>query len=221
MRPVLLQCTGAEMRKHANNRSTVFLLAMSLVGSVMIASAPFVLSRGRPEDGVHMWYASYEDHGSVARRAAASDLVVRGRAGEIVSRQIDNGGELVDGGGVPVAIREFRIDEILKGEGHGPTGGIVYIVGFDFGVISVEGISPLGDGEVVVFLDALSDEETPGIEFDGTIYAIVGGNLGIFDVEGLNATQRLAVAEVEPGTGDFRPTVSLDELRRDIDGTAN
>jgi hypothetical protein len=118
-----------------------------------------------------------------------ADVVVRGTVGALRGKELDDGGlGTGESDGFPMAFYDFAVAATLAGNAGGGTIVIGWIDDSDglFG-----GISALDPGDhVVLFLKAFADEDTPGIETEGSYYAVLSDDNGVLDIEGNNVVAR-------------------------------
>ncbi len=125
--------------------------------------------------------ADYAVHGSVSALTYSSDVVVVGRVGSAVAREIDGGGDSEDrpGVGLPMVFHRVEVTRTMSGS----PGRSVIVAWPDSRRVSMEGATPVSAGqELVLFLERLSPAQAPGITSVRDFYVPVSGDNGVFDV---------------------------------------
>jgi hypothetical protein len=130
---------------------------------------------------------------SVQELAASSELYVRGVIGEVVSREADSGGaapEIEDVTSVPVKFVGLQVTGSSDAS-QAAIGSVVPVVWLDFGTNVETDISDLAPGsEVLMFVKPMTPKMAPGIDTVDFFLAPTGGENGVFDVRGDEATAR-------------------------------
>ncbi len=170
------------------------------------------------------------DYPTVTALAEEADLVVAGSVGEVVAREIDDGGGSEDAAsGVPMKFHRFHVKRVFAGER--PAGDIV-VAWLDVG----DGFSPAdGPGSrlergasTVMFLHHVT--ESAGITSVPEFYVpIGGGDNAVFDIRGGHVRARSSLVEgLRPsrdrqvdGQRDHHPLleVPLTDLETTVEGT--
>ncbi len=130
--------------------------------------------------------ADYAVHDTVARLSATSDAVVVGRIGDVVSREIDGGGddETQPGAGLPMAF--YRVDVTRSLAGGAPRS--VVVAWPDPDQVRMEGATPVRKSQqLLLFLEHVGPGEAPGVTSVGEFYVPVSGDNGVFDVSSRGA----------------------------------
>jgi hypothetical protein len=141
---------------------------------------------------------------------AASDLVIVGHPDRVIGRELDGGGgpEVAADGrarGVPLVFYSVAVDRVIAGSA--PRSQIVVSWMDTEAADNDYQATPLSEGQqVVLFLDFVASEQSPGIQLVGDHYVSVGGDAGAFDVSGSSVTarspsirSRTPSAQPEPG----------------------
>lgn len=131
---------------------------------------------------------------SVSLLAAASDAVVLGTVGRLVSSEVDDPDKDPRGpSGNRVNLHAFLIERSLHG--NLVAGGSITVLN-SARVNHHEGMSPLKVGQSLVLFLVHSPRGTPGIDSVGSFYAPRGQDQGVFDVrEGRVATARSPIVQ--------------------------
>jgi hypothetical protein len=174
-------------------------LSVLLLG-LTVAIIAFVVVQNASGDDVEIISGDGEVYESVEALAAASDLVVVGRVMETVETYTDSAGDApVDerGDAIPGLAKEvvsIEVDETLKGSGS----QTIHVVTADDSKVISDWEPSLKSGDrVVLYLFAipgeaphLSPELSERVAKYGSLFGVVGGTQGVFDVTGDSATSR-------------------------------
>ena len=185
-------------------RKTVGLASTLLA----LAALAFVVVNNSVQPEIQVIAGDGEVYGSVAELRSNSDLVVSGRIGSVVESYVDSAGEpAVDERGdelpgLPKLIISLEVEAITEGD---PPGGTVYLVTADNTGVFTDWDPTFRPGEhVVVFLfeippnaPNMSPELAERVEKYGSLYGLVGGSQGVFDVIGDSARSRFEDAPLE------------------------
>ncbi len=126
--------------------------------------------------------ADYAVHQSVSSLTYSSDVVVVGRVGSVVAREVDGGGDSENrpGVGLPMVFHHVEVTRTMSGS----PGRSVIVAWPDSRRVSMEGATPVSAGEeLVLFLERLSPAQAPGITSVRDFYVPVSGDNGVFDVQ--------------------------------------
>lgn len=134
----------------------------------------------------------YPTYATVADLAEQADVVVQGHVVQEVARQIESSGaERNDEGeliGNPMVFYRFSVTRQLQGE---PVGEAFLLGWIDLELLKLENVSPLARGsEVLLFLEHISDSESPNIDVVDDFYIPVSADNGVFDVRDGTAVAR-------------------------------
>jgi hypothetical protein len=182
------------------NRIRLFGLAAVL--AVAIAVSIWLIAVAGQDNGgeQYMLFGDYEVYPSVEALVASADLVVEGKVGPVVMREIDRGGDPeVDPEtgekipGVPMAFSEVTITNVLWASPRveALTAETILVATVDSELIVTNQESPLNEGEqVMLFLRRRDPSTAPGLTPD-SFYVPLSGDNGVFDVRDSVATPRL------------------------------
>lgn len=142
-----------------------------------------------------------------------SDSTVVGTVGQLIGREVDDGGNSEDSGGTPMAIYAVSVQRVLRGSAPDE----IAIAWLDASNVKAEpAVSKMVTGQqVVLWLDHLSAVEAPGIDLVDEVWVPIGGDNGVMDLEGQVATARsvhLVAWDVDAGSGPLKATIT--ELAR-------
>lgn len=180
----------------------------------LIATLSVVLlsSAGCSEAKQHADF-DYPTYRSVQAMNDNSDATVLGTVGELIGTELDNGGnpERGDEGqeqGTPLAMYGFTVERVLRGAAPQQ----INVAWLDVErLANSDQIRPLKPGQkVVLWLDHLSQEETPGLELVDDVWVPLSGDNGVMDVEGDRVMARsadLVAIDDEPGSAPLTTTL--------------
>ena len=157
---------------------------------------------------------------SVEELADASDVIVVGAFGDVISREIDYGieddGSSEDGWGIPLVFHRVEVKEKLKGE---PDATII-VARLDGTRIVTDAVKPIEKGKrYLLFLsDATEDAHRfkRYADVDKDIYITLSDDNGVFEVSSDDiAIPREPYLFRKPGNEDT-PEFTMDEIRASI-----
>ena len=158
---------------------------------------------------------------SVEELAGASDAIVVGVFGDVISRETDygteEGGSYGDDWGIPMVFHRVEVKERLKGE---PSDTII-VARLDDTHIMTDAVKPIEKGEryILFLFDATEDtrrfERYADVEKD--IYITLSDDIGIFELseDGI-ATPRESVVSRKSSDGDEMSSFTLSEIRDEL-----
>ena len=182
------------------------LLGLVAVLTAAIAVSVWLIADANPgaTDGQYMLFGDYEVYPSVESLAAAADLVIEGRVGPVVLREVDRGGNPETdpktgekSSGVPMAFSEVTVTNIVWASPRIEplVGKTILVATVDTDLIVADQESPLSEGEqVVLFLRHRDPSTAPGLTPDN-FYVPLSGDNGVFDLKDSVATPRLPAVE--------------------------
>lgn len=150
---------------------------------------------------------------------SAADVVVLAHMTDEVGRELDDGGTgqtTKDGSprGIPTVIYNVTVDRVVRGTA--PKAIVVSWVDTQVAVNDYQTLPLLKDRPVLLYLDLVTDAESPGIDLVGNHYVVVGGDMGAFDITNAGAVARSAAVRAAkaggtPASGESLVTFSLDQ----------
>ncbi len=148
-------------------------------------------------------FLDYEKYDTVADLADDSGAVIVAQIGSELQEWEDRGGNppVIEGKtieGRPMVLIEVAVTEVLAGS---VTTKTLVVARPDLDRIRVDNLAPLDEGEnQVLFLDYVPKQRAPDIPegYDG-VWVLVGGDGGVFDVDGTIATPRLGPLSLDTG----------------------
>ena len=158
--------------------------------------------------------ASSPGYFSVEDLAGASDAIVVGVFGDVISREIDYGieedGSSEDDWGIPMVFHSVEVREILKGE----PGSVIVVGRLDDTDIMTDAVKPIEKGEryILFLLDATEDARRfeRYADVDKDIYITVSDDIGVFE---LSKNDIATPREFVVSSDDEMSSYTLNEIR--------
>lgn len=136
---------------------------------------------------------------TVSELGVRAELVAIGQVTGVVSRELDDGGGAEPESGIPMVYYSFKVEEVLGGDT--PKTPSIVLGWLDLERIQTTEVTPIQESaRVVLFLDRVGRDDSPGIESVGELFVPLSGDNGVFDVVDEHATARsAAVRSLRPG----------------------
>ena len=162
----------------------------------------------------------FESYETVQELAGDADIVVAGMVGDTVAAfenrgddpEFDEYGERIPG--IETVVVEFVVGRTLKGDG---VDQVLWVLRDDLDEVRTDDLTALSEGsEVVLFLTGVTRQRMPSLPqgYDEAWF-IVGGDAGIFDIDGGELTHRLEGRLTGPSADDYELQVGdLEELEQ-------
>lgn len=150
-------------------------------------------------------------YASVSALARQSDAILVVEVGAVASREFDNGGDDSDGDpGVPMVFWHAEVVDVLVGQWGEEPGEDIRLAWPDVDREPNQDRSRLSAGQVIVlFAKRLTPVDAPGIDTQEVFYVPLGGDNGVLDLEGHQATARSdALVSVSDPEGDTHGRLS-------------
>lgn len=131
-------------------------------------------------------------YASVSALARQSDAILVVEVGSVASREFDNGGDDSDGDpGIPMVFWHAEVVDVLAGRSGEEPGEDIRLAWPDLDREPSQDRSRLSAGQVIVlFAKRLTPVDAPGIDTQKVFYVPLGGDNGVLDLDGQQATAR-------------------------------
>lgn len=131
--------------------------------------------------------SDYPDYPSVEDLTQAADVVVLGTISKQIGTEFDRGGNSEGSVGIPMKFHDVTVTQVLAGD----VDKSLVLAWIDHAERPEEGLSDVKAGQqTLLFLERRTPAEAPGIKSQDEFYVPVGGDNGVFDVDGDIATAR-------------------------------
>lgn len=118
---------------------------------------------------------------TVEQLSAGADVVVTGRVGATLGRQVDDGGDGT-GNGLPLVLHEVVVEQVLVGE---PEDDRIVVAMVDGQVGAGMQTSTLSEGDqLLLYLRRETEATAPGVDVDGEFYTPLNFGNGVLRVDG-------------------------------------
>ncbi|MYE55231.1 MAG: hypothetical protein F4X34_08575 [Chloroflexi bacterium] len=165
--------------------------------------------------------ASSPGYFSVKELSDASDVIVVGVFGDVISREVDYGiaedDSFEDDWGIPMVFHRVEVKERLRGE----PGSEIIVALFDTTRVATNEVKPIEEGKrYILFLFDITEDARRFEKYadaDKDIYITLSDDIGIFELsEDDIATPRESVISRRTPDGDVVSSFSLQEIRIEV-----
>lgn len=127
---------------------------------------------------------------TVKELAGSADVVVRGLVGKKLRSVVDNGGNAENKDGVPMALLEFKVSDVLRGSSKVGDVLTLAMIDTDAGITTDWETLPMSGEDLIMFLDEVQPSDAPGLVTDVPVYVTISGDNAVFSVIGDHALSR-------------------------------